>query len=88
MLKIRFSVSFARRLKKLPKEVQIKFRALRSLLEADPFDTRLRTHKLQGIHEECYAISVTYSIRAIFMFVSKDEVAFVSIGDHDIYKYD
>lgn len=67
-------------------DVQDKFRALRPLLEVDPFHPKLKTHKLQGIHEDCYAIYVTYSIRAIFTFVSNDEVSFVSIGDHDIYK--
>jgi mRNA interferase YafQ len=49
----------------------------------NPFDRRLRTHKLTGKLEGLWAFSVAYDCRVIFKFLSKDEVLLIDIGSHD-----
>ena len=64
---------------------------LLSLLE-NPFDLKLKTHKLKGPLTEYWACSINYSLRIIFKFVKatdKDTGAAVeaillsTIGTHD-----
>ena len=49
----------------------------------DPFDSRLRTHKLTGKLRELWSFSVEYDMRVIFYFVTETQVVFVDIGTHD-----
>ncbi len=53
------------------------------LFSQNPFDRRLRAHKLTGKLEGLWAFSVTYDCRVIFKFLDKDEVLLVDIGSHD-----
>ena len=53
------------------------------LFSKDPFDYRLRTHKLTGKLEGLWAFSVTFDCRVIFEFLDKNEVLLVDIGGHD-----
>jgi addiction module RelE/StbE family toxin len=53
------------------------------LFSKEPFDHRLRTHKLTGKLEGLWAFSVTFDCRVIFEFLDKNEVLLVDIGDHD-----
>jgi addiction module RelE/StbE family toxin len=46
---------------------------------------RLKVHKLHGKFSKFYSFSVNYKMRIVFEYISKDEVALLSIGDHDIY---
>lgn len=46
---------------------------------------QLRVHKLHGKFSKFYSFSVNYKTRIVFEYVSKTEVALLSIGDHDIY---
>lgn len=50
---------------------------------ADPFDPRLRTHKLSGELADVWSFSVTYDIRVIFYFTAQDNAVFIDIGSHD-----
>lgn len=49
----------------------------------DPFDPRLRTHKLSGKLEGLWSFSVEFDVRVIFYFTEKDEAVFVDVGSHD-----
>ena len=49
----------------------------------NPFDSRLRTHKLTGSLKELWSFSIEYDIRVVFYFVADDKVVFVDIGTHD-----
>lgn len=49
---------------------------------SDPFDRRLRTHKLSGKLKELWSFSVTYDNRIIFYFEGEKAV-FIDIGTHD-----
>jgi plasmid maintenance system killer protein len=45
----------------------------------------LKVHKLHGHLAGRYSFSINYKTRIVFEYVSKTEVALLSIGDHDIY---
>lgn len=49
----------------------------------NPFNSRLRTHKLTGKLEGLWAFSVAFDCRVIFKFLDKDEVLLIGIGGHD-----
>jgi len=49
----------------------------------DPFDPRLRTHKLSGELSDLWSFSITYDVRVIFYFTGEDNAVFVDIGSHD-----
>jgi addiction module RelE/StbE family toxin len=56
------------------------------LLCVDPFQPRLRTHKLKGELKDSYACSVGYDLRIVFKFVEyeqKQAILLESIGTHD-----
>ncbi|MEK7542625.1 MAG: hypothetical protein AAB524_02910 [Patescibacteria group bacterium] len=52
----------------------------------DPFDVRLRTHKLSGKEAGVWAFWVNNSYRIKFIFLPNREVLFLDIGTHKIYK--
>ena len=52
----------------------------------DPFQAKLRTHKLKGELKNSYACSAGYDMRIIFKFVEyeqKQAILLESIGTHD-----
>ncbi|MCH8319066.1 MAG: type II toxin-antitoxin system mRNA interferase toxin, RelE/StbE family [Bacteroidetes bacterium] len=54
------------------------------LFSVDPFNPKLRTHKLTGKLDKLWAFSVSYDCRVIFMFTdNKNEVVLIDIGSHD-----
>lgn len=57
------------------------------LLAQDPFDARLRTHKLKGKLSGVWACSVSYDLRLVFEFMKsanqEDEILLVEIGTHE-----
>jgi len=57
-----------------------------SIFRKNPFDARLKTHKLKGRLRGFLSFSIGHKYRIIFEF-SKDKqtVYFHSAGDHDIY---
>ena len=57
-----------------------------SLLERDAFDPRLRTHKLAGDLEGCWAASAGYDLRVVFRFIEHEGTAAILLlgaGSHD-----
>lgn len=48
--------------------------------------TSLKVHRLHGKFDNLYNFSVNYKIRIILEYTSKNKVAILHIGDHDIYK--
>lgn len=54
------------------------------LFTNNPFDSRLKTHKLTGKLDGLWAISVDYDCRIVFKFLNdNDEVLLIDIGSHD-----
>ncbi len=86
MTEIYFSPRFQKSISKIPLEVIQALTIKQSLFVINPFHSTLRTHKLTGKLNQYYSFSITHSYRIIFEFLSKNKVAFVNIGTHEIYK--
>jgi len=58
--------------------------ALRAFI-SNPFDQKLKTHKLSGKLKGLWSFSITYNIRVVFYFTNDKppKAIFVNIGDHD-----
>lgn len=85
-MEIRYSPKFKRQYKKLPKEIKARAEKREVLFRKDPFDSRLKTHKLHGSQDGFMSFSVDYLYRVIFEFSDVDTVVFYEIGTHDIYE--
>jgi hypothetical protein len=59
------------------------------IFQENPFDPRLRTHKIQKLSslygKTIYAADIENDLRAVF-FIEGNCVVTVDIGTHDIYK--
>jgi addiction module RelE/StbE family toxin len=84
-MEIEYSPKFMKQFKKLPKEVKLSALKCEKLFRKDPFDPKLRSHKLHGLMKEYWAFSISYNYRIVF-FTDNDLVRFHTIGTHDIYK--
>lgn len=82
-MKIVYAPKFLRSFDKLPKDIQDLFRIKENIFRGNPFDPKLRTHKLRGKNE--WSFLVTYKIRVIFVF-NKDVYVLINIGDHSVYR--
>ena len=60
-----------------------------AIFKADPFDPRLRTHKIHGLSvrfgRTIYSVWVESDLRAVF-YLDGDLVVSVDIGSHSIYR--
>ncbi len=48
----------------------------------NPFEPKLRTHKLSGKLKDLWSFSIEYDLRVIFSFAEQNKVIFVDIGSH------
>lgn len=59
------------------------------IFKQNPFDRRLRTHKIHrlsaGYGQTIYAVDIEGDLRAVF-YIEGNLVVTVDIGTHDIYK--
>ena len=86
MTEIVFSSAFKRALKKRVegrKALGEKFWRRVEIFTGNPYDPRLRTHKLSGELKEYWSFTIEYDVRVIFQFVPKNRVIFEDIGTHD-----
>ncbi|MEX0616657.1 MAG: type II toxin-antitoxin system mRNA interferase toxin, RelE/StbE family [Candidatus Woykebacteria bacterium] len=67
-MKIHYSSKFAREYKKLPNSVKDIAENKEDILRLDPFNPRLKTHKLKGELADFYSFSITYQLRIVFHF--------------------
>ncbi|MDD3662298.1 MAG: type II toxin-antitoxin system RelE/ParE family toxin [Candidatus Pacebacteria bacterium] len=86
MIKIIYAPIFVRQFKKLNIDLQDEVLEKIELFKDASNHKILKVHKLNGIYKNCFSFSVNYSYRIIFQYENKKEVAFLSIGDHGIYK--
>lgn len=54
-----------------------------ALFEENPKHPSLRTHKLSGTMNNMWSISITMSIRMVYVLLDESSVIFVKIGTHD-----
>jgi len=77
---------FDKSYKKLPKRIKDKAKEKEKIFRENPFNPVLGTHKLLGKEKESWAFDIDYHYRIKFIFLSDEEVLFLDIGTHDIYK--
>ena len=77
-----FKRSYKKRIKK-NEELRGKFWKSLDLFLVNPFDQKIRTHKLSGKLEGLWAFSVDKDCRVVFEFIEKDRVLLIDVGSHD-----
>lgn len=84
--KVKYSSTFFKTLKKFPKS-QVKFLAKKEkIFLNDPFDPRLKTHKLKGELADFFSFSISYHYRIVFHFEDEETVIFDLVGTHEVYR--
>ena len=86
MIKITWDQGFKRIYKKKVKnniELKKKFWDSIETFSKNPFNPKLKTHKLTGKLKGLWAFSITYDYRVIFKFLNEDKVLLIDIGGHD-----
>jgi len=86
-MEISFSESFKKVFKKRIKDInleQLFWDKVQVFIE-NPFDARLKTHKLSGKLDGLSSFSVAYDIRVVFYFTKEKptKAVFVDIGNHN-----
>ena len=86
-MEIPFSSSFKKAFKKRIKstETEQDFWLRLDLFITDPFNLKLKTHKLSGKLKDLWSFSLDYDLRVVFYF-TKDKpkkAVLVDIGTHD-----
>ena len=85
-MKIEFSPVFKKSYRKRILKNAIlrsRFEEKLTLLQLNPFDPKLETHKLSGLLKDRLAFSVTYDCRVIFSFKGKETIVLLDIGTHE-----
>ncbi len=85
-INVSYSRKFLKEISRLPEKVVDLVEKRESLFKSDPFDAQLFTHKLHGKEKEVWSFSINRSCRIKFIFLTEDEVLFLEIGTHEIYK--
>ena len=86
MIEIAFSSSFKKSFKKRLKrqqDLEDKFWQRVEIFKNNPFDARLKTHKLSGKLKDLWSFIIEYDLRVVFYFCDENRVVFVDIGKHD-----
>lgn len=84
-MKIFYTKKFEREYKKLTDNLKDKAESKEKIFRKNPFDQKLKTHKLSGELNNLWSYSVDLKYRVVFEFY-EDNVIFHSVGNHDIYK--
>lgn len=85
-MQIVYTKKFVSDFKKLPKKIRQSAVAKEKIFKKNPFDPKLKTHKLTGKLKGNLAFSINYSYRIIFVLENKNEAWFLAIGTHSIYR--
>lgn len=77
---------FIKNAEKLPDRIKQLLIEREAMFRLDIYNPILKTHKLSGRLGQFWSFSLNYSYRVVFEFVSEDEVIFINVGTHEIYK--
>lgn len=86
MVNLVWDQAFKRKYKKiftLNIELKKSFWQAMSIFSQNPFDPKLRTHKLPGKLKGLWSFSISYDCRVIFRFINDHDVLLIDIGSHD-----
>jgi len=85
-MKIVYTSKFVGEFKKLPAKVKDTAEKQEVIFRRNPFNEKLKIHKLKGRLKGFLSFSIGPKYRIIFEFgQNKNIVYFHSVGDHDIY---
>ena len=78
-----FKKAFSKKLKNTALEEEFWLRV--SLFIDEPFNSKLKTHKLSGKLKGLWSFSLDYNLRVVFFFTSErpKKAVFIDIGSHD-----
>ena len=86
-MEVSFSSSFKKIFERKIKstEIEPEFWLRLELFMADPFDAKLKTHKLSGRLKNLWSFAIDYDLRVVFYFTSDKpkKAVLVDIGTHD-----
>ncbi|TSC95004.1 MAG: hypothetical protein CEN87_16 [Parcubacteria group bacterium Licking1014_1] len=82
---IYYHPQFRRSFLNLPRKIQKTAKIKTILFKNNPFTSSLKTHKLSGKLKEHWSFVIGGQYRIIFIF-EDNNVIFLDIGTHDIYK--
>ena len=85
-MEIFYSPRFRREYRELPAETKEKAKKKERIFRTNPFDSRLKTHKLGGRLADFWSFSIDYRYRIIFKFLDEKKILFFVVGDHSVYK--
>jgi mRNA-degrading endonuclease YafQ of YafQ-DinJ toxin-antitoxin module len=86
MVEIAFSSSFKRAFRKKiasDPNLEARFWERVEIFKQNPFDPRLRTHRLSGKLNELWSLAIGHDLRVIFYFADNQRSLFIDIGTHD-----
>ena len=76
-----------KRLYKTDKKLTVKIKRQLDLFKDDPKHPSLRNHKLAGNLKNHWSISITRSVRMVYVQKTKDIAYFIDVGTHEeVYK--
>jgi mRNA-degrading endonuclease YafQ of YafQ-DinJ toxin-antitoxin module len=84
--RIKISSRYKKSFRVLDPQIQEKTIEKINIFRENPFDSRLKTHKLHGKDKDCWTFWIDYKYRIKFIFLSDTEILFLDIGPHNIYK--
>jgi len=85
-VKIIYTKNFVSQYKKLPPELKSEAEGKEKLFRNNPFDPKLKIHKLTGKLKGRWSFRLDYKNRIVVTFNGKNEAWFIAVGNHDIYK--
>ncbi len=83
---IYYTPTFQKNFHRLPKPIKEKAYQKEPIFIVNPFDPRLKTHKLTGQLNQYWSFSIDYHWRIVFRFIKPKVALFVDVGTHEIYK--
>jgi len=87
MVRVYYSERFRKNVKRLDEKQQAKLARLVVLLRENPFDPLLQAKSLSGELAGIYSFRITREYRALFRFLSPDEILLIDVGHRkDIYR--
>lgn len=84
-MKIHLHPQFRSFYQKLDNQTKKKAEKKEMIFRQNPFDPRLKTHKLHGKLKKLWSFSVDKNYRILFLFDGQD-VIFLDIDDHALYR--
>ncbi len=86
-MEVAFSTTFKKAFRKKAKEpdIEIRFWEKLEIFIEDPFDSRLKTHKLSGKLKGLWSFMVEHDLRVVFYFTNDKpkKAVLVDLGTHD-----